>query len=324
MWLDPQVYLQLIRSDRMSQRTRKQLEEAELKLEHDLDESMEILISEYKDGVTLWSELEEEEGDHTWYQKFGGKLTDITNDIIEKVKKVKVHLTKIEDETKPEGDINAKDGKMGPQLTNIKTLPTETKQTIYLNTLSLVVRKIQELVRDHGSALEFLREAFVKHDEKIENIKVKVDNIPNERYMENEINNAVDAKQKANDDKVKDLELTLNRVLKENADIKHEKEELKNEVTETRQRGLKGNLIISCPVVQGRPSKAHRQQKADGTGVESPQDMCSRLIKDVSGVYIPPKDMMACHQLGGEKYKNNWIIRVDNRSSLRSQADQNS
>ena len=305
-----------------------------MKAETILDESMEMLVTEYKelqgDAVTLEQELnrEGEDGeDRTWYQNFGGKVLDLKQDFIVKVQNVKVHLTSIEDATKTEGLLDMKEGTMGSRPKNFKGLDAVKKQNYHLNTLSVIARKVQKLVKDHGTALEFLRELFMKQDEKITKLKEKheekiahldqkMKDIPTATWMENEINSQLEVKQAEFTNTQKDVKDDLDRVKRENADIKSKEEELKEEISETRQRGMKGNLIISCPETrQGGPSKAVQRLVVDGSRNEWPQEMCSRLIREKTGVHIPPSDMTACHRLGySVKKKNSWIVRVENRA----------
>ena len=71
----------------MSSQKPETRKDVDMKAENILDESMEMLVTEYKelqgDAVTLEQELDAEaqEGeDRTWYQKFGGKVLDLKQD----------------------------------------------------------------------------------------------------------------------------------------------------------------------------------------------------------------------------------------------------
>ena len=302
--------------------TRKDTGSCDMKAETVLDESMEALVNEYKElqepVKSIWQELDEEgeEGeDRSWYEKFGNKMTGFKNDFIEKVKSVKVHLLAIEDSEKGEGMIDIEEGTMGPKPKNLKSYEQAKKQNYHLNTLSTILRKLQKLVKDHGTALEFVRELFVKQEAKIDILTAKVDNKPDEDWYKLQVSEAVDIKQEELTEELKDIKETLNRVSKENAELKIQDEALKNEVSETRQRGMKGNLVISCPDTrQGGPSKAQQLTRQYDGRVETPPEMCSRLIKEKTGCHIPPRDMMACHRIGfTDAKKNSWVVRVDNR-----------
>ena len=98
--------------------------------------------------------------------------------------------------------------------------------------------------------------------------------------------------------------------------LQNEVEELKTEVDETRQRGLKGNLIVSSPQRGNIASKAvHKNIPDPATGDERPEDdteMVTRLIKEKTGVQFNPNEVLACHPLG-KREKNTFILRIANK-----------
>ena len=116
--------------------------------------------------------------------------------------------------------------------------------------------------------------------------------------------------QKVTDDKadLKDIEALQNKY-----------EELEIECDEVRQRGMKGNVILSSPNTRDRASLIHHQTIKDPiTGaerVEHDHEMCIRLIKLKTGVDIPVRDIVACHALTRRGTDSSFIVRISNRRS---------
>ena len=102
---------------------------------------------------------------------------------------------------------------------------------------------------------------------------------------------------------------------------KHEQLENKHndlilECEEIRQRSIKGNLIISCPVVNGNTWAVHQTIQGSHNqtqSVESDTELCLRLIREKTGVMFNIRDIVACHPLG-RRDKNTYIIRIGNMS----------
>ena len=95
-------------------------------------------------------------------------------------------------------------------------------------------------------------------------------------------------------------------------DLKTEINELKIEVDETRQRGLKGNLIVSSPQRENHDTRAVRQPV--GGGRESVTAMVIRMIKEKTDIDVDERDVIACHPMG-KKDSNTYILRLCNRKS---------
>lgn len=97
---------------------------------------------------------------------------------------------------------------------------------------------------------------------------------------------------------------------KEVALIKEIQCQEKDELDETRQRNLKGNLIISSSSYGNSKSliKTDEQLKSEGTSLHG---HVLDLVKQKFGVTIPRGDVQACHRL---KNENNVILRIWNRS----------
>ena len=89
--------------------------------------------------------------------------------------------------------------------------------------------------------------------------------------------------------------------------LKNEIVDLTKEVDETRQRGMKGNLIISSPEKGGTLAKHISGER------ESDTDMVIRLIKQKTGVVVDKSDVIACHPMGKKKENHAYIIRLASR-----------
>jgi hypothetical protein len=185
----------------------------------------------------------------------------------------------------------------------------EAKQVAQMSLLSTLVLRIQKLVSSHGQALEFLREIFIKHDDQIVGLKKEMKEVPEQvsRSVNHSVLVEVEAKTKEFETKLKAVQEELETIKSENADVKKVNAKLEQEVDETRQRGLKGNLLISVP----DPNKFKHSRKPDGR-LESDTELLCRLIQEKTGVQIPLSEVMACHKLKGER--NTYILRVTNHS----------
>ena len=92
--------------------------------------------------------------------------------------------------------------------------------------------------------------------------------------------------------------------------LKNEIVTLTDEVDETRQRGMKGNLIVSSP--QNGNARTIAKHETFGGKRESDSEMVIRIIKMKTGVEIAPDDVSACHQIG-KKDNHAYVIRLNNR-----------
>ena len=92
---------------------------------------------------------------------------------------------------------------------------------------------------------------------------------------------------------------------------------LENEIDEVRQRGLKGNLIVSSPDTQTKKSLLTCAKITDRvTGTERLEDqteLVCRLILLKTGVRVPTQDISACHPLARKGTTTSFIIRITNR-----------
>ena len=92
---------------------------------------------------------------------------------------------------------------------------------------------------------------------------------------------------------------------------------LEVECDEVRQRGLKGNLIISSPDLQNKKSlltfKTITDPETKAARLEDETELCCRLILLKTGVTVPLRDISACHPLARKGSSTSYIIRFTNR-----------
>ena len=93
--------------------------------------------------------------------------------------------------------------------------------------------------------------------------------------------------------------------------LQNEIQELTKEVDETRQRGIKGNLIVSSPE-NGAGGTLAKHITVAGER-ESDTDMVIRLIKQKTGVSVDKSDVIACHPMGKKKENHAYVIRLGSR-----------
>merc|ERR1711954_371970 len=76
-------------------------------------------------------------------------------------------------------------------------------------------------------------------------------------------------------------------------------EELSEEVDETRQRGMKGNIIVSSPKRGNIASLAVQKKITDRVTKEERNEddteMVLRLIEEKTGIKFSPSEVVACH-----------------------------
>ena len=92
--------------------------------------------------------------------------------------------------------------------------------------------------------------------------------------------------------------------------LKEEIHTLTDEIDETRQRGMKGNLIVSSP--QNNKANTIAVHGTFGGKVESDTEMLIRIIKRKTGVDIDPMEVSACHKIG-RKENHAYVIRMNDR-----------
>ena len=261
-----------------------------------------------EEAKNLWQEMEEVDGDKSFYQKFGVKVNStpgLTESLKTKMAEVLVHFNLVEEQ---EAVGRPSQGR------------TENQQNQQTSLLARVVGNLQGLVRDHGLALEYVRELFIQQDATLTKVQEKLDE-PGpmesgwmEDTIQEKVREATTLATREVVEKVEQLEVKVAQLEGDNKKLKRENKELAEEVDETRQRGMKGNLIISCPPKVNQPNPAIPQEVVV-EGVrrkESMTEVCLRLQKSTSGATIPVEDVVACHRLSENQHT--WILRVGNRA----------
>ena len=193
-----------------------------------------------QEAETLWKELEESgEGDKSFYRKFNLKASTeafpgIMETIIEKMGRVKVHFSQL-----------LEDQQVSSQG---RVTEPSTKSADYSITMVIrAVKSLQALVRDHGAAMEFIRELFNRQDEKLSKVEARVD-APGPAVtgiIDFTVSQKLDEKTKVISDKLVTLENKLVEVEGQNKLLLKKNKQLTEECDETSQRGLKGDHMPS-------------------------------------------------------------------------------
>ena len=92
--------------------------------------------------------------------------------------------------------------------------------------------------------------------------------------------------------------------------LKEEIHTLNEEIDETRQRSMKGNLIVSSP--QSEKANTIAVHETVRGKRESDTEMVIRIIKKKTGVDIDLQDVSACHKIG-KKDDHAYVIRMNDR-----------
>ena len=102
--------------------------------------------------------------------------------------------------------------------------------------------------------------------------------------------------------------------LEEVVELKQKLNQLEQRCDEVQQRSMKGNLIISSPNLQHKPSLLEPAAiKRNGSDArENAEELCTRLIKMKTGVEVPLEDISACHVLKRQGANASYIIRFHN------------
>ena len=222
--------------------------------------------------------------DEPWYDGFSPKMKNyfskITSESKNKVMSVKVKFSSFTERG---------------LLTSNKQTDKDQILSHKLHFFTELFRKVQTLVKDHGVALEYLRdllnlilervekteENFEKTEQKVEKIK---DNI---RSMVEDVNGP--QTHVMIEEQTRELNLTVKDLKKNVKKLTDDKETLEKEVDEARQREMKGNLILTSPHKPHKPSLLIKNTTDEGGSrrQESSSEMCRRVIKNKTGVRRP-------------------------------------
>ena len=178
-----------------------------------------------------------------------------------------------------------------------------------LDFLANLVQHIQKLVHDHSTVFDFFQQILNSLEEKMKTQDDEVKKI------------AEDVKGKVQEMAGPVVEAEVNHrfgPLKEEVDalkvdvskLKEEKEELEKEVDETRQWGLKGQLVLSCR--RGSEHLLTPQTIQGGEVKESPTQLCNRAIRGLCGLEFKEVDVKACHRTSRFDRPPTYVIKIDN------------
>ena len=256
-----------------------------------LDESQEI----FEEAKRLEDQEVEEE---TWYGKFSANIKQgfealnkehLGEKFVEKLQVLKLRMSpkREEEEANSSSQRGCTIGANLKSSRDIGDLDPGPKSILATNLLLKVTRRVQGVVNQHGLALEFLQTVINKLEERVSEVEKKV-NI-DEGWMEQEVK--------------KEVERLVTPVKEKLDQLVVEKEALARDVDLARQRGMKGNLILSTTQADVNMLKPSR-----GQGV---MDMCLKMIKTKTGVEIPPSDVLACHAIG-KRDRPTYILRILN------------
>ena len=246
-------------------------------------------LTECKNLLDESHEFEDEGFKHhdepSWHSKFSesiksgiGSLEILSEKMKEKLTTMKVKLSLNKDEEHFVGD----DIKSGGEIKD--KVHDDDKLVFATNLVMKVTRRVQKVTADHGFALDFLQQLINKLEIRLQ--KVEKDTDVTKGWVETEV--------------VEKVAPFKERVEKLEVKATH----LEMDIDETRQRGMKGNLILSTRFT----TKHLLTQKNLAGHTETPSAMCKRLIQEKTGVDLPLADILACHSVG----KSSYIVKILN------------
>ena len=202
-----------------------------------------------------------------------------------------------------------------------------------VNWMGDLFKDVIDQVNNQGDILAFIVKQLghvTESDASKEELKKKQDDL---EKLVDDIEKKDEAAQNKLNQKQADLEKKTNDIEEsfekkyEALDKKYEKkcEALDMKCDEVRQRGLKGNLIISSPArttARGHdiPSLAKHEYFWDRFGIwrsETDTEMVCRLVERKTGVCFQEREIVACHPLG-RRERNTFILSISNRTPMSS------
>ena len=108
------------------------------------------------------------------------------------------------------------------------------------------------------------------------------------------------------------LDLVEKKTDKAPSDSEKTISDLQSELDEVRQRGMKGNLIVTSKERNGRDGQKIASLAKKNNPSETDVSMVLRLIEVKTGVAVPVEDVQACHVLG-RRDSGSYIVRFQNR-----------
>ena len=197
----------------------------------------------------------------------------------------------------------------GKDSVNVDESETEAK------TIPVVLNWIVSFLKDVVSKVNGQSDLIIDLIDKISGLSESRDTLEAElekkqKELEAEIKEKSDALEKDMEEKKVAFQMEMEKKC-ENLEIKYD---------EVRQRGMKGNLIVSSPerkTGDGRlDSLAFRRQTWDNVEnsyrEENDLEMIVRLVQWKTGVWIPYHEVVACHPFG-KKENRTYILSISNR-----------
>ena len=182
-----------------------------------------------------------------------------------------------------------------------------------INWLVELFKDVIKRINDQGEILAFL---VAKVSEIVEHKDTNVEELLREKQTELE---------SALEEILKHQQATLENEMKEKTEdlqkeIKNKCDTLEKKCDEARQRGLKGNLIVSSPerrTARGPVStlavKESWQDPHHGMVKEDDLEMILRLVHRKTNISIPRCDVAACHPIG-KRDSHTYVLCVANRT----------
>ena len=195
--------------------------------------------------------------------------------------------SKFFEEADAKGVANVKLGFEAEEEDEDVTNPAKVTSNVMINKLVKLFSKMVKTIADHAKTIKFNRDMT-------EVVKEEVNTLKNNE------------KEKSDD------------IVKLKAECKKLKEMLDKtdeHCDEIQQRSLKGNLIVSSPNRDQKPSLLFKKErKFDNIlRMEDDTEMIIRLVKEKTGVEFLLGDITACHILKKQGLDSSYIIRVANR-----------
>ena len=263
-----------------------------------LDESQEY----FEEKMTI-QEDEEQKQVTSWHQNFNerirngiGSLETFPDTVKDKLKTLRVRMS-AKDEVVEEEQKSASQGtsktnfgakvKVGKDVKNVSSTGSSLTN-LRTNVLVKITRRVQQMVHNHALAFEFIQKLFNRLEERVAVVEEKV--VIEKEWVEKEVQ-----------EQMQEVKVKVQNLEKEN-------EVLLRDIDETRQRGMKGNIIIST-----RKEQQHLLNPHPTSGGQDDQTtMCRKLILAKTGVDIKEGDIVACHPMG-RRGSSSYIVRIQNQ-----------
>ena len=197
---------------------------------------------------------------------------------------------------------------LGKKSGNMKESDTETSQIpLIINCIVSLLKDVISKINDQGELVTNL----------IDKISQLVDPSETLEAEFNKKHEQLEAEMKEKSDSFEKEMREKKDALEKQMEVKCQKLEINCD--EARQRGLKGNLIVSSPdrTTNGQVyTRAVKEKVWDNNRNalrdENDLELAVRMVGLKTGVYIPHRDVYACHPIG-KKENHSYILCIGNR-----------